>query len=419
MKLTPATARDLQPSQKLRDHEVKGLQLIAGTTGKSWHLYYRTRAGVERRPKIGSFPEMALSAARSVAKEMKDRIALGEDPSADWQEQRTAPTVTELCDRYLTEWAPKHNKPRTIVDNTFMIERHIKPGLGHKKVAGVTRADVDSFLLDVLNRKYVAGSDQYNRDNKAKAPSMVNHVRTLLTHLFNLARSDFGLAIQKVNGESVNPVAKTAKQRVTKRRRMAEPDELPRLFAQLHAHEAEYPAHVACLWAMLFSGGRVSEIERATKAQFADGRLVLRDHKTADYIGDKAIELPGFVVEKINALKTQGERLFGDIGLKRVWEKIRTAAGCPDLQMLDLRRTFASYAHGIGYTLEQIGGWQLGHTDPRTTRGYAWMIDGRAKQMVEKTSASMLGVSASQDAAPSSPSSSKASVSSAPSSSTS
>jgi len=391
MKLSPSTARELTVGGVLRDHEVVGLQLIAGKNRKSWHLYYRTRAGAERRPKLGGFPEMSLNSARAVAKELKERVAKGEDPSAEWQGQRAAPTVNDLCDAYLKQWAPKHNEARTIHENKLLIDRHIRPGLGHKKVADVTQADVDRFLGEVLERKYVP-AERRAKDGVATAPSAANHVRTLLSHLFNLARTYFRWSIQKIDGAAMNPVHKTVKQHTEARQRLAEPDELRAILTLLGEREAENPAHVACIWTLFFSGGRVGEIEHALKTQLEGHKLKLKKHKTFKKIGAKTVTLPLFVAEMIGRLNVEGERLFGDIALKRFWDEIRTAAGCPDLQMRDARRTFASYALQCGFTLDVIGR-MLHHTNIRTTGGYTWLVEelsDERSEIAEKIAASML-----------------------------
>jgi integrase len=390
VKLTPATARELAPGKTLRDHEVKGLQLKAYKGGKSWLLYYRTREGVERRPKLGSFPEMPLSSAREAAKDLKARVARGEDPSADWSRARAEPTVNDLCDKWL-ERKKGQQADNTHHENTLLIDCHIRPGLGSMRVSKVTLSVVDDFLKDVLNRKYVK-PERLERDAKhglTTAPGAANHVRTLLRTLFNFALEN-GWEVQRINGQPKNPVAKSAIQHIAKRKRLAEPHELTAILSELGRLEAEYPAHVAAIWTLFFSGGRVGEIEQAKTSQLSKGHLTLERHKTYKHIDDKKVHIPAFVRQMIEKLPvTKGDRLFGEIALKRIWDDIRTKAGCPDLQMRDARRTFASYALKAGFTLDAFGKL-LGHTETRTTSGYSWLIEGDGESMVEKIAETML-----------------------------
>jgi hypothetical protein len=75
--------------------------------------------------------------------------------------------------------------------------------------------------------------------------------------------------------------------------------------------------------------------------------------------------------------------LFGVGELRCVWERVRERAGCPDLQLRDARRTFASIAVSTGKSLDQIGGL-LHHVDSRTTRRYAWLIEDARRQAVDE-----------------------------------
>jgi hypothetical protein len=98
-----------------------------------------------------------------------------------------------------------------------------------------------------------------------------------------------------------------------------------------------------------------------------DGSRVLHfaQHKTVRHIGEKDVDMPVASVELLAKVGLRSGRLFGDWKLRRFqkyWEKIREAADCPDLQMRDARRTFASFGLGFGLTLAQIGEL-LRHTD--------------------------------------------------------
>jgi integrase len=74
---------------------------------------------------------------------------------------RNAETVSELCDLYLAEAeagrvmtrfrAPK--KASTLAIDRGRVVRHIKPLLGHTKVAAVTSADIERLLHDVATGK--------------------------------------------------------------------------------------------------------------------------------------------------------------------------------------------------------------------------------------------------------------------------
>jgi integrase len=84
-------------------------------------------------------------------------------------------------------------------------------------------------------------------------------------------------------------------------------------------------------------------------------------------------------------------RLFGNIEGRRLqekWTKVREAAGCPDLQLRDARRTFASYGLSLGLSLAQVGEL-LHHTDTQTTKGYSYLIDDLKQKAAAQIASAM------------------------------
>jgi integrase len=372
-KLTPAAARDLPPKKELRDHEVKGLILCAGVEGKSWRLYYRTRAGTERKPRIGSFPEMSLSRAREVAKELKERVAKGEDPSADWKASKAVPTVAQLSDRYIDDWAPKRMNEASLAQHKQLIEVQIKPGLGSKKVTEVTSNDVDEFLDDVYHRKFVP------KDNRGPtAHWTAKHTKNCLSMIFKRLKKLYGVKLED------DPFEDTKSYERIRRKRHAKPEEIVKISTALGQLADDKPLCAACIWTIFLTGGRVTEIVmlRADQIEVDDkGQSVIKleKHKTYRRTGDKRVVLPPqamAIIAKLPAA-TGDARVFGELKrryIEKVWEGIRTEAGCPDLKLLDGRRTFASFGLSYGLSLEQVGEL-LGHTHAQTTKDYSYLIE--------------------------------------------
>lgn len=65
------------------------------------------------------------------------------DPKLKRDAERTAPLVSELCDRYLKDYAEVKKRKQSVRDDRAMIERVIRPKFGHMLVAAVTRPDVE------------------------------------------------------------------------------------------------------------------------------------------------------------------------------------------------------------------------------------------------------------------------------------
>ena len=106
--------------------------------------YYRRADGRERRITIGGFPEWSAAAAREEAKRLKREIDGGADPVGAYQESRAAPTMADLCTRFLADYVPR-KRPSTQRSYRHQIRADILPAIGRAKVAAVTHADVDAF----------------------------------------------------------------------------------------------------------------------------------------------------------------------------------------------------------------------------------------------------------------------------------
>ena len=400
-RLTPASARamPLAPPGGRRptmaDHEVTGLRLRANRTGKTWGLYYRTRAGIEREVRVGTFPDLSLDAARRTAKTLKERVARGEDPSRDWRGQKGVLTVAQLCDRYLEEYAKLRRGKAAYKQHEQLIRAYIKPGLGKKLLTEVTRIDVDRFLARVANREFPGQKAQAGQGETAHWSA--RHARNCLKQLYTVAFEYFDL-----DYVARNPVLKTMVYERIIRKRLAEPDELLALAGALkrlpeltERGKDKAVGHAACIWALFLTGARVGEMLNARWDQIVLRQgggyvLHLKKHKTAKRIGEKDIILPPVVYEIINALPRKTARVFDTTKaeLRLAWSRVRKAAGCPDLKLLDTRRTFASYALSEGKTLDQVGE-ALFHTDTQTTKGYAHLTKGARNKFASDVAAAI------------------------------
>ena len=122
---------------------------------------------------------------RAEAKRLKLELrANGSDPLARLEAERSAPTMADLCQRYLEEHASK-KRPSSQADDARMIRAFVLPAFGHKKVAEVTFSDCDG-----LHRKIT------RRGTKHRA----NRVIALLSKAFNLSIRWGWRARQSVQG---------------------------------------------------------------------------------------------------------------------------------------------------------------------------------------------------------------------------
>jgi integrase len=342
-----------KPGEIIRDSTITGLQLRVLAKRKTFYLYYRTKAGVERRPKIGDFPIISLQQARDIARSMLLAVASGGDPAKERETARATPTVAELCKRYLADYAPRKKSAK---EDARLIDKFVRPKLGRLKVAAVEFEDVYQ-----LHKKL------------APTPYQANRVAALLSKMFNLAER------WKMRPQNSNPCRHLERYREARRRRKMNAAEAAAIAAAMKRYEATRPVSVAFLHLLILSGARKSEIARARPEWIEGSTLWLPDSKT----GPKPVHLPPQAMAIIKGLpKTEDGTLLGIADPSNLWKLVRFEAGCPDLRMHDLRRTFASAALSLGYSLAQVGEL-LGHASTQTTAGYAYLMEEPAQLAAE------------------------------------
>jgi hypothetical protein len=132
------------------DDALPGFGLRVSYNGrKSWVVLYRVNGG-KRRLTLGRFDVLPLVEAREKAREALKAAGLGEGPAAQKQRDREAPTLQQLADRYVDEYA--RPKKRTWQKDRRLLDRNILPELGRKKAHLVRRSELRVELTKVKNR---------------------------------------------------------------------------------------------------------------------------------------------------------------------------------------------------------------------------------------------------------------------------
>jgi integrase len=204
---------------------------VTSAGAKAFILNYRA-GGRERRYTIGSYPDWKVSAARDEAKRLKKLIDVGHDPMAERHEQRAAPTIDDLADRFEGEHLSKR-RFSTARDYRSMLKLYIRPHLGRMKVHDVRHADVERLHAAVAKT----------------APIRANRVVALLSKMLNLSI--------KWEIRTDNPVYGLERTPEERRERYLSPDEIERLAAALDA----YPERTAvnAIRLILLTGARRGE----------------------------------------------------------------------------------------------------------------------------------------------------------------
>lgn len=358
------------------DSEVKGFGCRVTKGGaRSFILNYRTRTGRERRFTIGQYPDWKVQPARTEAGELKKAIDRGEDPLAEIQAHREAPSVGVLCDRFEAEYLPK-KRPSTQRDYRAAIKNDIRPEMKHLKVAEVTFSDVDD-----LHRKITRRGATYH----------ANRVLALLSKMFNQSI--------RWGWRTDNPARGIERNQEQKRNRYLSADELARLTVALAEHEDQQAANIIRL--LLLTGARRGEVQAARWDQFdLKMGIWIKPGATTKQKTEHRVPLSAparqLLCELWEKSTVDAEYVFPGrsrghrVEIKGDWATLCKTASISGARIHDLRHTYASMLASAGLSLPIIGAL-LGHTQPATTARYAHLLDDPLKQATERVGAILSG----------------------------
>ncbi|MEX4007685.1 tyrosine-type recombinase/integrase [Neoaquamicrobium sediminum] len=365
-----------------------GIRVTAGGS-KAFILNYRIGRR-ERRLTIGDWPDWSITAARDYAAELKrDKIDRGIDPLGEREAQRDAKTISDLCDRFLSDYVAHECRPSTATDYAALIRLYIRPELKRVPVADLTQEDVKA-----VHRKITEQGKTY----------AANRMLAVLSKMMNLA-------IQwKWTPDPVNPVKGVKKNPEVKRKAYLKPAELARVSAALENLRDQQSANAIRL--IMLTGARRSEVLKSRWDQFnhrtrvwtkpgattkqgtehevhlsrAAAKLVIRMYRAArERAAIEGTKMSPYLFpnqglrQNLRKLK-RGEKPAKktavtpyQIDVKNAWAKVTAEAGIAGFRVHDLRHTYASVLVSAGLSLPLIGAL-LGHTQAQTTQRYAHLM---------------------------------------------
>lgn len=220
IKLTKSAVDAAHPQAQaveLRDTLVPGfLCKITPAGRKVFMLQYRTNAGERRKPALGQYRELTVEQARSLAQEWLAQVRLGGDPAADKVAARKAPTVKELCVKFMEDYSKLRNKPSTQEGYQGVIDRNIVPMLGRMKVQDVKRPDVAAMMKKMAHK-----------------PADANRTFSVMRRMFNLAE------VWGYRPDGTNPCRHVPMFPNGKATHLISDEDMGKLFRQLDKTEAE------------------------------------------------------------------------------------------------------------------------------------------------------------------------------------
>lgn len=362
--------RNSKPNTKIYDDEVRGLHLKTTPTGrKCFMLFYRTKQGRQRKPKIGEFGDITLAEARRRAKIILDKVAVGEDPKGKWDDSKSEMNVQELFDHtMLAHWG----SDRYVASGWKQKVESLWKAQLQNKFGDLKLSEVDSFLI---RRWHLKLKDK---------PYAANRALEVLNKMFNFAEEE-GLKPQ-----GTNPCRMVQGFTEKKRKRYATIEEFKKICEILDRNAETRPDAVAFLYLLIFTGTRPSAIERAKKKDLRKfkigaetyGELTFAGKSTNDSGDDEVIILPPQAIAALDRLPSVlNSSLINCKMPRRLWASIKKEVGCEDLWARDFRRFFASMGKSSGIDMGTIGEL-LNHKTTQTTKTYAHLFDDKRVEAV-------------------------------------
>ena len=399
-KLTEKLVRAAEPrarSWQMFDADVLGLSICIYPSGSRSFMFDYRVSGRQRRYTIGRWPEWNVTAARERAKALRRDIDAGQDPVADREDDRDAPRIPALIDRYLKEHAV-HLSARNASDQESMLRKLVEPHWKNKLVAEIEPAEVERLLsLIAAGRARPAKAQAKGKRRKPLQPPKPTPIRA--NRAGEMLRKMFNLAVEwKMRAD--NPAQGFRRRLEVERDRFLSLDEISRLGDALGAAEDQRGAAVIRM--CMLTGARLGEVrtarfehfdlERGTWAKPAANTKQRRIHRVPI-----SAETCALIRTRQDAVPAGCGWLFpGDLAdkdqpvqeVRRFWAAIQKTAGLPGVRIHDLRHTFASLLVSGGASLEMIGKL-LGHSQARTTQRYAHLMDSPLRAGVDAVAGMM------------------------------
>src|SRR6516162_9253106 len=162
-RITAEVVSRLRPGERVSDDKLAGFRVRRQTTTSRVYEFNYSISGVRKQIKIGRHGTVTVDGitswtpetARREAKRLAGLVAQRIDPKAD-QRGNGAPTVKDLFDRYMADHVKRLRKDRTACEYEAAYQKHLSASLGHRKLADITRADIEKLHGELHGKPAIA-----------------------------------------------------------------------------------------------------------------------------------------------------------------------------------------------------------------------------------------------------------------------
>ena len=287
-------------------------------------------------------------------------------------------TLGEWLDRWLAEYGALTLRPNTLRSYEQFIRCYIKPYMGGKVIARVTRQDIQKLYRTLKNEGRVHDHPEHGHE---LSDSMVRRIHAMLHRCLKDAQRDHIIPFNPTNGATV-PKSNYKPKQILTREQMdtflaaVEKNEVWRDFFYTELTTGLRRGEICGLmWQDFDERAGTLKVLRSVNAP-RRGELEIGETKTDR--GRRTIRLPPSTVQRLAERKKHAvsqwifpEPLAPEKPVRPsaayYWlKRILNEAGLPEIRFHDLRHTFATHALTSGVDAKTLSGI-LGHTNASFT----------------------------------------------------
>jgi integrase len=378
---------------------VRHLNISVGSSGSKTFYVVRKIEQKTERIRVGPYPDLSVSRARELAREINRQIAEGMNPAQAIREKRAEPTLGEAMTEYIERYC-KVEGVKTWPEVKQQFDRYlgtVDPTARKLRGREPTKPEygVDWSRRKLSNIKPGEVKRLHSDIGKAGHKTQANRVIEIGSSLYNRMHK-LGLYF------GANPFEGIEAYRETKRRRFLQAGELPKFFAALA--EDDSPSFRDFVSLALLTGARR---ENVLTMRWADVDLdeALWRIKGTEMKNSEPLDVP-LVPEAVAILRARkpadddehaspyvlpAARGSGPMAPpKKRWADLLERAGLEDFRLHDIRRTMGSWQARTGASLLVIGK-SLGHKSTQATQIYAHLGDvDPIREAMERAAGAML-----------------------------